>query len=81
MPCTPIAGGFVCGPKPRRQRCYFCAEFCVALCDGKKVSGTCDARICETHRHRSGDNLDLCPRCFEKKNDPKPVEQKSLFNG
>lgn len=45
-----------------------CGRMSVALCDavvGRDEAGrprTCDAPLCERHRHRIGPNRDLCPR-------------------
>lgn len=87
MPCKHVhlPGGGVAivkmGNTPRKK-CSFCNSWCVALCDGRddrKKSGTCDARMCEFHRHRVGENLDLCEKCVKTQSDVKPAGQTTLF--
>ena len=70
MPCEPIRSedgqivGFSCSRG--RPGCDTCGAPSVALCDYPVASGTggtCDARMCERHRHRVGPGVDYCPRC------------------
>ena len=44
-----------------------CSETSVALCDFKMPHGTCDRRMCRTHRTPVGFNLDHCPIHKEEK--------------
>lgn len=56
--CTRGASG---RPKP----CRWCASSSVAHCDfpvrRKGKATTCDAPMCEAHRHRKGPDIDHCP--------------------
>jgi hypothetical protein len=68
MKCTRVGTGFVCGSAPSRKRCSVpgCAEWSARECDYpvKRAPGksqTCDAKLCERHAAKVGDNLDHCP--------------------
>lgn len=62
---------FVCGPRPRRTKCKFCAGVCAKLCDfpifrnGKKR--TCDAPCCQEHHQHRGPDFDVCPDHYNAK--------------
>lgn len=65
----------VCHRGTRAKRCQFCNEHASFECDGpkpKKKSGTCDKRMCESHRtkvrdtvtERVRDTVNHCPDCL-----------------
>lgn len=67
MKCTPIPGGFVCGPRTPRKRCSTpsCDGTATALCDypvtRKGKEGTCDAKLCSRcRRPQAAPGTDLC---------------------
>jgi hypothetical protein len=53
----------MCGPDPKPLcEVSACDEDQMALCDYPVADGkTCDKRMCEVHRTRSGNNMDYCP--------------------
>lgn len=51
----------LCG-KQRFHRCVVCGEISLYACDWKVDGGTCDAPMCEEHRHNIGKDKDLCWR-------------------
>jgi len=60
---VPMPGGgraFVCGPKPRRQRCA-CGKPADLLCDWKLGDGkTCDAPLCAACAIEPAPDKHLC---------------------
>ncbi len=54
------------GRRPKVERCQveWCTGVSVALCDEPNDAGpgTCDFRMCVTHRLKVGRNRDRCPR-------------------
>lgn len=67
--------GNVIGVKCSRREqttCIECGGPMVALCDATKKDGTsCDAPMCEKHRHKVGPDTDVC----KYHNYPKYIEQ------
>lgn len=44
-----------------RSRCHVCGKPATSLCDATKRDGyPCDAPMCEEHRHRVGEDTDVC---------------------
>jgi len=62
-----LGGGvsaWICGVRaPRRAACSVphCERPAAALCDFPLKTKTCDAKLCETHRVKVGDDRDHCP--------------------
>lgn len=69
MVCTPFktvdgARGFICGSRPRRQKCVGCGRPASLQCDWKvptRKSGTCDAYLCAACAHEPAPDKHLCP--------------------
>jgi hypothetical protein len=69
MACKTVklpSGGtaIVCGVRSKRQPCVSCGRPASNLCDWKvqeRVSGTCDAPVCDACTHSPAPEKDLCP--------------------
>ncbi len=71
MTCEKRGGMVVCS-RDTKNRCYICGAPSVALCDATKKDGTpCDLPMCEKHRNRVGDDIDIC----QYHNYPKYIKQ------
>lgn len=81
MKCSRLKVGgisaIVCGSK-RIETCIVCQEPASSLCDWKVGTGTCDAALCDKHRHQVGKNKDLCEDHFNAWQDHTANKQKDL---
>ena len=75
------AVGIICSRGKRRPNCAVpgCGRPAMFECDWpvkRKKSGTCDARLCEAHRVKVGEDRDLCPPHFKlHEQQPRSLEQ------
>lgn len=66
MTCSPVRvngmAAIICHRGPRIQQCAVkdCEEIAGYACDWKVGAGTCDAPMCNKHRHNVGRGKDLC---------------------
>lgn len=70
MKCTPILGGFMCGPRPRSHKCSSCGYLSARKqCDypvkpklhRKIAKATCDRWLCDRCAVNVGPDRDYCP--------------------
>lgn len=60
MPCQLINGAIICGPRRRRQRCFYCGKPSDWLCDYPVPDKSCDRPICADHRINQAWEVDWC---------------------